>query len=81
MTTSRTIGEAYRAFEAAFHRGDADAISRMYTEDAELLIPEAPIFRGREAIRGVGLTSCAQVAILFAWRLWNRRMVEIGLTR
>jgi ketosteroid isomerase-like protein len=25
----------------------------MYTEDAELLIPEAPIFRGREAIRGV----------------------------
>jgi ketosteroid isomerase-like protein len=51
--TSRTIGEAYKAFEAAFHRGDADAISRMYTEDAELLIPEAPIFRGREAIRGV----------------------------
>jgi len=51
-TISRTIADAYKAFEAAFHRGDADAISRMYTDDAELLAPEAPTFKGREAIRG-----------------------------
>jgi ketosteroid isomerase-like protein len=42
-----------KAFEPAFHRGDVDTISRMYTEDAALLIPEAPIVRGREAIAEV----------------------------
>jgi ketosteroid isomerase-like protein len=41
-----------KAFEPAFHRGDVETISRMYTEDAALLIPEAPIVRGREAIAG-----------------------------
>lgn len=51
MTKPReAIAEAYKAFEQAFYRGDADTISRMYTEDAELLIPEAPIVNGRKAI-------------------------------
>src|SRR3982074_3456670 len=54
MTTAReAITEAYKAFEEAFFRGEADTISRMYTEDAEWLVPEAPIVRGREAIRQV----------------------------
>jgi ketosteroid isomerase-like protein len=54
MTKAReAIAEGYKAFELAFYKGDADAISRMYTEDAELLIPEAPIVRGREAIAQV----------------------------
>jgi uncharacterized protein (TIGR02246 family) len=44
------IAEGYKTFEEAYHRGDADTISRMYTEDAEWLIPEAPIVRGRQAI-------------------------------
>ena len=48
--TGEAITEGYKAFEHAFYRGDADAISRMYTEDAELLVPEAPVFRGRQAI-------------------------------
>ena len=54
MTTAReAITEAYKAFEEAFHKGEADTISRMYTEDAEWLVPEAPIVRGREAIAQV----------------------------
>lgn len=47
------IAEGYGAFEQAFYEGDADKISRMYTADAELLIPEAPIVGGREAITQV----------------------------
>jgi ketosteroid isomerase-like protein len=47
------IAEGYKAFERAFYKGDADAISRMYTEDAELYLPEAPVFSGRYAIAQV----------------------------
>ena len=51
MTTAReAIAKAYKEFEEAFYNGEADTISRMDTEDAELLIPEASIVRGREAI-------------------------------
>ena len=54
MTKAReAISEGYKAFEQAFYRGDADTISRMYTENAELLIPEAPMISGREPIRQV----------------------------
>ena len=53
MRAHEAIPEGYRAFEEAFHRGDADTISQMYTEDAEWLIPEAPIVRGRETIAQV----------------------------
>jgi ketosteroid isomerase-like protein len=54
MTKAReAIAEGYKAFEMAFCKGDADTISRMYTEDAELLIPEAPTVSGREAIAQV----------------------------
>jgi ketosteroid isomerase-like protein len=54
MSNAReAIAEGYTAFEQAFYRGDADAIARMYTHDAELLIPEAPIVIGREAIAQV----------------------------
>jgi ketosteroid isomerase-like protein len=57
MTKTReAIAEGYKAFESASYRGDADTISRMYTEDAELLIPEAPIVSGREAIARVWKT-------------------------
>jgi ketosteroid isomerase-like protein len=57
MSNAReAIAEGYKAFEQAFYRGDADTISRMYTEDAELLISEAPIISGREAIADVWKT-------------------------
>ena len=54
MTKAReAIAEGYKTFEQAFYKGDANSITRMYSEDAELLIPETPIVRGREAIAQV----------------------------
>jgi ketosteroid isomerase-like protein len=53
MKAREAIAEGYKAFELGFFRGDADTISQMYTEDAELLIPDAPIVSRREAIAQV----------------------------
>jgi uncharacterized protein (TIGR02246 family) len=39
-----------RAFIAAFLRGDARAVAELYTEDAEVIAPGAPVARGRSAI-------------------------------
>ena len=44
------ITEAYKAFEENFFKGDADGLSLIYTDDAELLVPEAPPIKGRKAI-------------------------------
>lgn len=46
------IVAAYKAFEDAFFQGDAEALSQIYTEDAEWLVPGAPPIRGRAAIAG-----------------------------
>ena len=51
MRTAReAIVEAYETFERAFSSGDADTLAQIYTDDAEWLLPETPIVRGREAI-------------------------------
>jgi uncharacterized protein (TIGR02246 family) len=39
-----------RAFIAAFLRGDAAAVAALYTEDAQVIAPGAPVARGRSAI-------------------------------
>jgi uncharacterized protein (TIGR02246 family) len=39
-----------RAFTAAFVRGDAKAVSELYTEDAQVIAPGAPVAKGRAAI-------------------------------
>jgi len=39
-----------RAFIAAFLRGDARAVAELYTEDAQVIAPDAPIASGRSAI-------------------------------
>ena len=39
-----------RAFTAAFVRGDAKAVSELYTEDAQVIAPAAPVAKGRAAI-------------------------------
>ena len=39
-----------RAFIAAFVRGDARAVADLYTDDAEVIAPGAPVARGRTAI-------------------------------
>jgi uncharacterized protein (TIGR02246 family) len=44
------IVEAYKAFEDAFFRGDAQALAQIYDDDAEWLVPGAPPIRGRSAI-------------------------------
>jgi len=44
------IIQAYKAFEEAFFKGDAESLSLIYTDDAEWLVPEAPPIKGREAI-------------------------------
>jgi uncharacterized protein (TIGR02246 family) len=44
------IRQAYRGLEEAFFRGDAEAMSMVYAEDAEWLVPEAPPIKGRQAI-------------------------------
>jgi uncharacterized protein (TIGR02246 family) len=39
-----------RAFIAAFLKGDADAVAQLYTENAQVFAPGAPVARGRAAI-------------------------------
>ena len=39
-----------RAFIAAFLRGDSAAVSQLYTEQAQVIAPGAPVARGRAAI-------------------------------
>jgi ketosteroid isomerase-like protein len=54
MTSAREIVEKnYKTLEEAFRNGDAKSISLMYTEDAEMFIPGAPVFVGRLAIHEV----------------------------
>jgi len=50
MNAREAVEKAYRALEQAFHSGDADAISLMYTEAAEFFVPGAPVIEGRGAI-------------------------------
>jgi uncharacterized protein (TIGR02246 family) len=51
MTSAReAVEKGYKAVDEAFRKGDADSISLMYTEDAELFIPGAPVLEGRQAI-------------------------------
>ena len=50
MGAHEAIAEIYKAFEEAFHRGDADGISLIYTDDAEWFPPQSPAVRGRRAI-------------------------------
>jgi uncharacterized protein (TIGR02246 family) len=53
MGAREAIAKSYEAFQDAFHRGDADTLSLMYTEDAEWLVPNAPSIKGRQAIAEV----------------------------
>jgi len=45
-----SIEKDYVALEAAYHKGNAEAIALMYEEDAELFFPGAPVIEGRQAI-------------------------------
>ena len=74
MATSTTITEVRssidagnRAFMQAFARADAEALSMLYTEDAQLLPANSDFVTGRDAIRrfwgGVMEMGIAKVAL------------------
>jgi uncharacterized protein (TIGR02246 family) len=49
----RSAIEATNArFAEAVNRGDIASVAALYTEDATLLAPNAPMLRGRQAIKG-----------------------------
>lgn len=49
-TAKESIPRLIKAFADAFNKGDADAIANIYSEDAQLLVPDASTIRGRSAI-------------------------------
>jgi ketosteroid isomerase-like protein len=50
MKAREAIAEIYKGFKDSFHRGDAETISLMYTEDAEVFVPQVPVIIGRHNI-------------------------------
>jgi uncharacterized protein (TIGR02246 family) len=46
----KAVEAGNRAFIAAFLRGDSRAVAELYTENAEVIAPGAPVARGRTAI-------------------------------
>ena len=46
-----------RAFIKAFLKGDATAVANLYTRDAQVIAPGAPVARGRSAIAAFWQTS------------------------
>ncbi len=58
----RAIDAANRRFEAAFNAGDfAGAAREVYTADARVLPPDAPLVRGLDAIAGFWTAAAAQL--------------------
>ncbi len=51
MTIRDELEAANAKFLDAQRRGDAEALSNWFTEDAFLLPPDSPIIRGRQAIK------------------------------
>ena len=51
MTMRDQFDKLVSAYMGAVEAGDADAIARLYTEDALLLIPEHAAISGRQAIQ------------------------------
>lgn len=56
------IEELNRGFMEAFNRGDAAALARMYTEDAYVLPPGAPLVKGRGAVEKLWAAAMGQFA-------------------
>src|SRR5262245_2885294 len=49
-TVRQAIEQRDREFEAAFDRGDIDAVAALYTPDATVMPPDADIISGRTSI-------------------------------
>jgi len=50
---TNSIKAATQDFMAAFRSKDANAMARLYAEDAEVMPPHADVVRGRDAIRAL----------------------------
>jgi ketosteroid isomerase-like protein len=48
---SSALAERAEAWQEAFNAGDIEAVAALYTEDARMLAPNAPMGTGREAVR------------------------------
>jgi uncharacterized protein (TIGR02246 family) len=46
------INAANEVFVATYNRGDAAGLAALYTEDGQMLAPNAPLMTGREAVQG-----------------------------
>jgi uncharacterized protein (TIGR02246 family) len=46
------IDAANSIFVATYNRGDAAGLAALYTEDGQMLAPNAPLMAGREAVQG-----------------------------
>lgn len=64
--TTKAISAVYDKFASAVERGDAGAISALYTEDAQILPPGGNIVSGRDALPafwaatlGMGIKRCS----------------------
>ena len=55
----QSVEAGNRAFVAAFLRGDATAVADLYTENAQVIAPGAPIATGRAAIAAFWQSSIA----------------------
>ena len=49
--SARAIIAAYRQFENAFFKGVIAETESLYTEDAQWIVPQAPVIKGKIAIR------------------------------
>ena len=78
-----TIVAANEEFMAAFNSGDAAGVAAFYTEDAQLLPPNADVMAGKEAIQafwqGAMDMGCKECSLEIVELLENGDMViEIG---
>ena len=62
MTKTGEAIAGYKAFEQAFYRGDADAISRMYTETRSYLLLKLPFSAADRPSRRSGKPSLVPAA-------------------
>ena len=72
------IAEGYKAFQDAYHRADSHTISRMYTEDAEFLIPEGPVIEAERQSLRLGNRFLHPRETTFGWTLASCKRRETG---
>ena len=57
------IAQVNRAFEEAARKGDMDRLASLYTPDAMVLAPDAPVVKGRDAIKQFWTSAAQQMGL------------------